>query len=143
MTVPIEGAPPIDSGTDQIHAVIATVVTAVGVFDHNYLLLASGIALCIFLLIARSDYSYYAITDIGRYERIQNRGISATDTVCEVCEGVADGGQEARRFTELVVGGIVLARYDERSRYYCDEHGSVAVTNDLTELQSQGMTEND
>lgn len=139
MTMPVEGAPPINANMDRAHAAIATVGLVAGILTGHPLPIVVGVGLWLMLIAARSDYRRYAITDIGRYERLQNRGVVADGATCDVCDGVADGGQETRRFTELVAAGIVIRRYNVRSRYYCDEHAGVAVANDLTKYRSQGL----
>lgn len=137
--MPIEGAPPIDNGMDRVHAVIATALLASGVALGNVIALVVGAVAALVLVAARSDYARYSVVDVGRYERMQNRGVHDAGESCDICDGVADGGEEARRFTELVVAGIVLRRYNIRSRYYCAEHGGVAVTNDLTRQTGQRL----
>lgn len=137
----LSGAPPINSTLDQIEAGIIAVCLGYGVLSGSVALLVAGSVLLIHLAAARSDYSRYSIFDTGRYDRLQNRAAGTTTEPCADCDAVADGGERRARFTELVLGGIVLARYDEAVRYYCRDHADIAVAHGFADQQTASVTD--
>jgi len=135
----IDGAPSIHNGIDRVHAAITAFILLFALLSSSLIAGAAGIVSLFLLLAARSDFEAYSITSVGRRERVQNRQALSTGHQCSVCDETAEGGERRHRFTEVVFCGIVIARMNEQNRYYCAEHGSVAVTNGLSKQKSQSL----
>lgn len=74
----------------------------------------------------RGDFAAYSVFTVGVFKRLDRASANATGRECAElgCEVPVEAGERRRWYKDLVVAGLVLARYGGGEAVYCAQHTS-------------------
>lgn len=81
----------------------------------------------------RADFARYSIFTVGVFKRLDRTVVEAPEFECSEhhCEEQTDVAERRRYFKEIVIGGMPLLRFDGGESYYCEDHVSFEVQDEL------------
>lgn len=84
----------------------------------------------------RTDFSRYSVFTVGRFNRLRRSSVKREGRECRDCEEEIEIGEERHYFKELVFLGASVYRYGGGKAYYCQDHASFEIRDDLQPVES-------
>jgi len=85
---------------------------------------------------SRADFSRYSVFTVGRFNRLRRSSVEREGRECRDCEEEIEIGEERHYFKEIVVLGASVFRYGGGKAYYCHDHASFEIRDDLQPVES-------